>query len=53
MKIALYIDTSNPEDLKKARKALDALEDVPTGFDAVAEYEAWLARLKAEEEVEG
>lgn len=50
MKIALYLNTENPDDLKKARKVLDALEDVPTGFTTTAEYQAWLRKLEKEGE---
>lgn len=50
MKIALYLNTENPDDLKKARKVLDALEDVPAGFANTAEYEACLRNLEKENE---
>ncbi len=52
MKIAIYIDTDNPKDKAQARKILDALEDVPAGFKSMAEYEAWQAKLKKENEGE-
>ena len=44
MKIAIYINTENPEDLETAERVIDVIK---RGED----YKAWLKKLEKEQEV--